>query len=132
VLKQILVLVALLVLTGCGAKDEPIKPDTYSQPPLAAATSAAAIEQPPATNRDTKSRAKAQQSARTAQVQNYMQQATAAAQLRHRTATKACADHPEPQMCGEAVDEGLQSDLRAARVQFDEQMTELARQQEIE
>ena len=119
------------ILAGCGGNQEA---DTAASLPMPIrVTPSVESESGANLNHDTQTSAAAQRTiAATAEANAYLEQATAAAQARYRTATQACERHPEPQVCGEAADEGLQTDLQAARAQFDEQMTEVARQQEME
>ena len=126
--KHFLVVLVLVILAGCGDdQNTPVSVPTPSPvTPSVEPVSGADL------NHDTRTAAAQRAIAATAEAKTYLEQATAAAQARHRTATQACVRHPEPQVCGEAADEGLQTDLQAARAQFDEQMTEVARQHEVE
>lgn len=114
-----------LTLTAC-ARDEPPRPAAQTPPadPSVPATPAAAIALAEPVEVDEVQAAEAAQAQRLSDSRTYLEQARTIAQERHRLAILSCEapEQGDRDACMAAADDVLQSELQAARAEFEAQM----------
>ncbi len=131
----VLLLVALLSGLGCAPGDLPPGQETERNPAQSAVAREVAADADPdlsgavaaaATAATKEDAAEGEQGARRAQAQSYLDRARDDAQARHRLAIEHCRERVsvDYEACEATADESLEAELRAARVEFDAQMTE--------